>query len=116
MVAGHKVDPASVDLPALVVVPHQDRIVPPASAEALAAALPNAMVLRPAAGHIGMAVGSGARRNLWQPLAAWLSAAASRTAPAGRSRLSRGRVRRKVISQVRNRAPAGASRKKGVKR
>jgi poly[(R)-3-hydroxyalkanoate] polymerase subunit PhaC len=72
-VAGEAVQPALLDLPSLVVIPDQDRIVPPASAEALAAVLPRAEALRPAAGHIGMIVGGGALDRLYQPLIAWLS-------------------------------------------
>ncbi len=72
-VAGEAVQPAALDLPSLVVIPDQDRIVPPASAEALARALPRAAALRPAAGHIGMIVGGGAPDRLYQPLIAWLS-------------------------------------------
>ena len=72
-VAGEVVQPAALDLPSLVVIPDQDRIVPPASAEALAAALPRAEALRPAAGHIGMIVGGAAIERLYQPLIAWLS-------------------------------------------
>jgi polyhydroxyalkanoate synthase len=72
-VAGRPVEPARVDLPALVVVPARDRIVPPASAAALAAALPRALRLQPPLGHIGMIVGGGAETHVWQPLAAWLS-------------------------------------------
>jgi polyhydroxyalkanoate synthase len=71
-VAGEVVEPARVDLPTLVVLPDQDRIVPPASAEALAAALPHAERLQLAAGHIGMIVGSGAVEQLYRPLADWL--------------------------------------------
>jgi len=71
-VAGEVVQPATLDLPTLVVLPGQDRIVPPASAEALAAALPRAERLRPAAGHIGMIVGGGAVEHLYRPLADWL--------------------------------------------
>jgi polyhydroxyalkanoate synthase len=114
-IRGRAIRPESVDLPALVVVPDQDRIVPPATAEALGKALPNARVLRPAAGHIGMIVGGGARRQLWDPLAQWAQDIGANAA-AGRSGLSRRRPRRNVISHVRNRAPAGASGKKGVKR
>jgi polyhydroxyalkanoate synthase subunit PhaC len=72
-VAGEAVRPAALDLPSLVVIPDQDRIVPPASAEALAAVLPQAEALRPAAGHIGMIVGGGAPERLYEPLIAWLS-------------------------------------------
>jgi polyhydroxyalkanoate synthase len=72
-VAGEIVEPAALDLPSLVVIPDQDRIVPPASAEALARTLPRAEALRPAAGHIGMIVGGGAVERLYEPLIAWLS-------------------------------------------
>ena len=71
-IGGTVVSPASCDLPALVVIPDTDRIVPPGSARALAAALPNAQAMTPAAGHIGMMVGGRAERGVWQPIAAWL--------------------------------------------
>ncbi len=69
--AGQRIDPSSLSLPCLAFIPKEDRIVPPASALALTAALPRADVRRPAAGHIGMIVGRNAKRSLWQPLAAW---------------------------------------------
>jgi polyhydroxyalkanoate synthase len=72
-VAGEVVQPAALDLPSLVVVPDQDRIVPPASAEALAQVLPRAEALRPAAGHIGMIVGGSAPGRLYEPLIDWLA-------------------------------------------
>ena len=72
-VAGMPVRPETLSLPALVAVPARDRIVPPASAEALAAALPQAQVLRPAAGHIGMVAGASAERASWRPFLDWLS-------------------------------------------
>jgi polyhydroxyalkanoate synthase len=71
-VAGRPVRPSEIDMPALAVVPSQDRIVPPASAAALAAALPRCETLSPSAGHIGMMVGSRALTKLWQPTADWL--------------------------------------------
>ena len=74
-VAGQAIEVARIDLPALVVIPARDRIVPPASAEALAAALPRAAVRRVPLGHIGMIVGGRARRSLWAPLATWLGKA-----------------------------------------
>ena len=78
-VAGRPVLPARVRQPALIVVPAQDRIVPPASAAALADALPGAERLTPALGHIGMIVGREAPRQVWQPLAAWLRRLLPRT-------------------------------------
>ncbi len=71
-VAGLAVVPAALRLPSLVVVPARDRIVPAASALALADALPGSTVLRPAAGHVGMIVGGRAERELWAPLRDWL--------------------------------------------
>jgi len=71
-VGGVPVRPGALDLPALVAIPARDRIVPPASAAALARALGRARVLRPAGGHIGMVVGRRARTDLWQPLVRWL--------------------------------------------
>ena len=73
-VAGQFVTPDRFRQPALVVVPRRDRIVSPASAEALAVALPAATVLRPALGHIGMMAAADARRAVWQPIAEWLLA------------------------------------------
>jgi polyhydroxyalkanoate synthase len=70
-VAGRVVDPRQFDRPALVVVPAHDRIVPPASADALARALPAAHTLLPPLGHIGMVVSNGARTSVWDPLAIW---------------------------------------------
>ncbi|MBI4184847.1 MAG: alpha/beta fold hydrolase [Proteobacteria bacterium] len=82
-IAGRAVRPEEVRAPALVALPEGDRIVPPPSAEALAAALPGATTLRVAAGHIGMVVGRRARAGLWRPLADWLLAQsrAAKSAP-----------------------------------
>ncbi len=71
-VAGEVVRPERLDLPAFIAIPERDRIVPPASAEALAALMPAAHVLRPRAGHVGMVAGMSAERALWAPLADFL--------------------------------------------
>lgn len=71
-IAGRTVDPSGVTVPSLVMIPSRDRIVPPASAEALASALPAARVLRVPLGHIGMAASASARERAWAPLAEWL--------------------------------------------
>jgi polyhydroxyalkanoate synthase subunit PhaC len=71
-VAGRPVDPARLELPTLVVVPHRDRIVPPDSALSLSALIPKAEVLRPPQGHIAMTVGAGCEQDVWEPLAGWL--------------------------------------------
>ena len=69
---GRMVQPQKIAAPALVVIAGHDRIVPPASAAALAAQLPRAQALHLPLGHIGMIVGSGAKTRLWRPLAAWI--------------------------------------------
>lgn len=71
-VAGLPVVPSGLRHPSFIAIPDRDRIVPPASALALAAAMPQALVHRPAAGHVGMVAGSNARTALWEPLAHWL--------------------------------------------
>ncbi|HET9147618.1 MAG TPA: alpha/beta hydrolase [Acetobacteraceae bacterium] len=70
-VAGLAVDPSGFDRPAFAAIPARDRLVPPASARALAALLPRAHVVEPAAGHIGMAAGMSAERVLWRPFLQW---------------------------------------------
>ncbi|HWL81302.1 MAG TPA: alpha/beta fold hydrolase [Roseomonas sp.] len=72
-VAGAIVDPAALAVPAFAAVPRADRIVPPASALALAERLPAGHIEMVAAGHIGMAAGSRAEAALWQPLRRWLA-------------------------------------------
>jgi polyhydroxyalkanoate synthase len=73
-VASRAVSPGEVAMPSLVVVPAQDRIVPPATAVALADGLRGAKRLTPPLGHIGMIVGGEAPTAVWQPLAHWLLA------------------------------------------
>ncbi|MEQ9812176.1 MAG: alpha/beta fold hydrolase [Azospirillaceae bacterium] len=71
-VAGEIVDPSALDMPSLHLIPANDRIVPPESARALAAAMPGAAVATPPLGHIGMVVSSRGRREVWPKLASWL--------------------------------------------
>jgi polyhydroxyalkanoate synthase subunit PhaC len=71
-IGGQKVDPKLLRRPTLVVVPGRDRIVPPRSAEPLAAALGAATVLRPPLGHVGMMAAARAPVMLWTPIAEWL--------------------------------------------
>ena len=71
-IGGMPVDPAQLSLPALAVIPAQDRIVPPGSAEALGRDLPNATVMQPKVGHIGMMVSRGVETVLWPRIADWL--------------------------------------------
>ena len=71
-ISGRKLRPENFDRPAFLCIPSQDYIVPPASARALADALPQAETRILASGHIGMAVSAQARDTLWRPLAEWL--------------------------------------------
>ena len=73
-VAGEGVLPEGVRAPALNVVPARDRIVPPASAEALSEALGHVETWRPPLGHIGMMASPRAKRLLWRRLADWVVA------------------------------------------
>jgi poly[(R)-3-hydroxyalkanoate] polymerase subunit PhaC len=72
-IGGESILPERVSLPTLCILPGQDRIVPPASAAALAQSLPAATVCRPAVGHVGMIVSAVAERRVWRPLADWLA-------------------------------------------
>jgi polyhydroxyalkanoate synthase subunit PhaC len=78
VVGNTAVRPEAIDIPTRVLIPQQDRIVPPASAQALADALPNAEASSPPLGHIGMVAGSRAQALVWEPLAEWLSGVSSR--------------------------------------
>lgn len=71
-IGGRVVIPSRVATRSLVVVPAQDRIVPPATAAMLAETLPAAERLAPPLGHVGMMVAREARAAVWQPLAQWL--------------------------------------------
>lgn len=66
-VAGRVMSPEAIGCPAVEFVSLTDRIVPAATA----IGLPDRLDL--SAGHVGMVVGSGARGQLWEPLADWLS-------------------------------------------
>jgi polyhydroxyalkanoate synthase len=72
-VAGRPVVPERFAKRALVVQPARDRIVPPASAAALAERLPDAVLLTPALGHIGIVVGGSAEADVWEPVASFLT-------------------------------------------
>lgn len=71
-VAGRAISPDAITAPTLVVVPEQDRIVPPLSARALAQAIPHATVLNPPLGHIGMVSSRRAPAELWPQITGWL--------------------------------------------
>lgn len=66
------VDPKSLSVPSMVIVPQNDIIVPPATALPLGELLPSAETTVLSSGHIGMIVGGRARRQLFDPLSSWL--------------------------------------------
>lgn len=71
--SGRAILPQAIDLPSLCIVPGQDRIVPPASALALAKRLKKAETLERKLGHIGLVVGGRAKEDVWAPIVAWLA-------------------------------------------
>jgi polyhydroxyalkanoate synthase len=71
MVGGQAVDPAALPCPLLNIVSTVDRIVPHGTA------MPAGERIELSLGHVGMVVGGRARSALWEPLAAWLSRAAT---------------------------------------
>ena len=75
VVGGRPIQPSRIKVPALVMIPSGDRIVPPLSAAALAdpkRGLKNATRLDLPLGHIGMVVSGRARALCWTPLIDWL--------------------------------------------
>lgn len=72
-VAGQRIDPKALNMPAFIAIPQSDHVVPLDCALPLAELIPHAKTSRPSAGHVGMIVGSKAKRELWQPYAQWLS-------------------------------------------
>ncbi len=72
-VLGKTIRPQDIRLPSLHVIPQNDKIVPPASAKALAGAMRQATVIQPEFGHISMMVNAAARDKVWPELFSWLA-------------------------------------------
>lgn len=72
-VLGKTIRPQDITLPSLHVIPQNDKIVPPASAKALAASMRQATVIQPEFGHISMMVNGAARDKVWPELFSWLA-------------------------------------------
>jgi len=72
-VKGQPIDPGRIAAPTLVVAPQTDQLVPSKAATALAKTMPNATLLEPPLGHIGMIVGRQARAAVWDKVAGFLS-------------------------------------------
>jgi polyhydroxyalkanoate synthase len=71
-IGGQAIDPRKVACPTLAFIPAHDRIVPPASAQALVDAIPRAAQRMIDLGHIGMVAASGAPAQVYSPLSGWL--------------------------------------------
>ncbi|HIJ62963.1 MAG TPA: alpha/beta fold hydrolase, partial [Rhodospirillaceae bacterium] len=70
--AGRRIAAGDFTRPALALVPSKDRIVPPASAVALAEGLPACRLRMVDSGHIGMVTGARAGTEVYAVLARWL--------------------------------------------
>ncbi len=66
------VDCRNLTVPALIAVPKADKIVPRPSALAMAEKMPNAKIITPPSGHIGMITSRRAKSGLWQELSDWI--------------------------------------------
>ncbi|MCR9214136.1 MAG: alpha/beta fold hydrolase [Proteobacteria bacterium] len=71
-IGGEIVDCQKLTIPALIAVPKADKIVPRPSALAMAEKMPNAKIITPPSGHIGMITSSRAKSGLWQELSDWI--------------------------------------------
>lgn len=71
-VAGQPVRPEHIGLPSFFAIPSNDKIVPTASALALADRMTDPTIVRPTSGHIGMVTGSNACAQVWRPFADWI--------------------------------------------
>lgn len=65
---GDTVDITKIDVPTLGVCGTRDSITQLDVAKALPNSIPNAKVLQPDAGHVGMIVGNNAQKTVWQPI------------------------------------------------
>lgn len=66
-------DPRRLKLPTFIAAPKQDHIVPPGCALPLHRLIKGSVLHEPTSGHVGMMVGSRARRELWEPFVEWLT-------------------------------------------
>ena len=69
---GKIIDPGKIAKPAMVVIPQNDRIVPPKSAMKLARQIPGATIFTAQTGHIGMVASNYAKSQLWPQIIHWL--------------------------------------------
>jgi polyhydroxyalkanoate synthase len=117
LIAGLPVAPAAIPAPSLHIIPARDRIVPPASAAALAGAMRGADRIDPPLGHVGMMTSHAAMAVVWQPLAEWLLARAEPANPVAAAGRSGDTGRLRIVCPVpivrtEDDAAEGASRRK----
>jgi len=93
-VAGKAMRPHRYKGQTLIFLPLRDRIVPPASARALANAMPHAETVELDTGHIGMVTGGEAPRQVYARLGAWLEGldSGARTRVTGMAAVRRSRT------------------------
>lgn len=72
-VLGEIIAPHQLAAPSMHVIPARDKIVPPASALALARSMKKAELIQPSFGHISMMVNAAAHKKLWLRLFDWLA-------------------------------------------
>jgi len=77
-VEGHKMNPADITCPVMVIIPKHDDIVHPSSSQALADRIPHARMITPDSGHVGMVIGQFAEAEMWQPFAEWVKETAGK--------------------------------------
>ncbi len=68
------IEPETITVPTLAVIPTRDKIVPLGCATPLADALPRCDILTPDTGHVGMVAGSRAPSLVWNPISDWIEA------------------------------------------
>lgn len=73
-VAGKIIKPKNIRQPTFIAIPRQDHVVPEGCAMPLLQSFPDATVITPSSGHVGMIVGSRAKSECWMPLVEWLHA------------------------------------------
>jgi len=71
-IGNRKIDPRKITQPVFIAIPKQDHVVPYDCAIPLTKAMPHAHIVKPSAGHVGMIVGSKAKKELWEPFAEWV--------------------------------------------
>lgn len=71
-VCGQRIDPSGIHIPVLVVASSQDKLVAPEAAFGLADIMPDARLIDPACGHVGMIAGRHAIETVWTPIGDWL--------------------------------------------